>query len=133
VDIEVYLKIFVLPPGHANWNWRLPRYDPKWGAQRTNVEERLAAIAHEMDHWKTWTVGYFPRVRAQVDSVYDGKWYKTHGDCKRVAHCLRNAVIWYFEAAHAHSSTFDAERWNGGGEYKNHRLPDYLGTYLPCQ
>ena len=50
-----YSKImYILSPDNIRWNRRLTRYNVKWGNPRSNLKERDATIAHEMDHWNSW-------------------------------------------------------------------------------
>jgi predicted secreted Zn-dependent protease len=120
---EFTLKMIVLAPSDPKWALRYPRYNKKWGVNRSNAGERNATIAHEKDHWQTYIA--FEDI-LKVLNVMEGR---KCCPCSKFVVALQAKVKSIHAAAVKHSREFDDVAWWDGGNYaKRPFVPDALPT-----
>ena len=105
--------MYVLSPENEKWNRRLERYNRKWGYPRSNNKEREATIAHEMDHWQSWS-----KVESFINELNskDGKFVFF---CNSEAARLREKLRTLTDEAIMESGRYDREPgMNQGGMYR---------------
>ena len=111
VSGKLSLKIEMLERNNARWATSFPRYKDS-----PFVSEDLNAYNHELDHFYTWKDFY---TFLKTANSYDGRSYK---DCKAKILYLQTRYSRFKSLTQQHSSTFDQDERNMGGQYSSHRL-----------
>ena len=115
--IRLSVKLKLLRSKHRRWRDRNSNYDSKWGNKeyRSDSRERAATLAHEMDHFKTFTVGFWPKAKAL--DAYHNRLYCNKEQCQKISKCLKNKFNAFIAKAESHCASFDTKAWNWGGAY----------------
>ena len=111
VSGKLSLKIEMLDRGNIRWNKSFPQY-----RDSAFVSEDLNTYNHELDHFYTWNDFY---AFLKTANSYDGRFYK---DCNAKALDLQIRYSRFKSKVQQHSSSFDQDGRNMGGQYSRHPL-----------